>query len=187
MMRTNANLKAMAAALVDRTRNFLTGHIGIDVTGVHAVTVDGDHLALRRETAVIGVGGNAGALIAFSFPEELVDVLYMRLTAGLGIPQGEQALYRRETISEIANVIVGHCTADFATDGEHIAMTPPVFLEDAKELYRMHNATLGTIEVHTSIGSFDIHLVGSREGLQAIQMEYGLDTENGAAQRHGRR
>jgi hypothetical protein len=174
----------MSDSLVERTKSFLAAHIGIDVVDVRVATQDVDHLELRQETAVIGFGG--GLLIAFSFPQEMIDVLYRRLTESIVVPPGEEALYRRAAVSEVANVIIGHCTADFAADGKHVSISPPVVLEDAKNLYRTPNATFGTILIGTSHGSFDIYLIGSRN-MNEFYLEYGLETDNVAAQCTGGR
>ena len=158
---------ALIASLVNRTKSYLASQAGIDVTDARRVTGTLDQLKLRQSTAVIGVGGSVGLLIAFSFPQEIIDVLYDRLTASLEIPACDEALFRRETLAELANVIVGNCTADFSNDGEHISISSPILLEKTKHIYRMKDAMFDSISLVTAHGSFNINLVGPREMFDA--------------------
>ena len=162
MMQQMGCFKTVAASLADKTKSYLATQAGIDVTGMHAVTDDVDHLKLRHASAVIGVGGSVGMLIAFSFSQRMVDALYERLTAGIEIPADQQSAYREAVVTEIANVIIGNCTADFASNGECVSLTPPVLLEDTKSICRMKDARFGTVAMDTPYGPFDIHMVGPR-------------------------
>lgn len=148
------------ASLVDQTKSYLTSEAGIEVTLARRVCRSLKQLNLRQSTAVIDVGGDVGAKIAFSFPDELVDVLYRRLTAGLAIPADAEALYRREAVTEMTNIVIGNCTARFAADGGRVSMSPPVLLEAAKPIPRMNNAVFDSVSLVTPHGCFDINLVG---------------------------
>lgn len=151
---------AVVASLVDHTKDYLMCEAGIEVTHARRAARSLDQLKLRQSTAIVGVGGDFSALIAFSFPEEMVDVLYHRLTATFDVPAGEEALYRREAVTEMANIIIGHCTARFAASGARVSMSPPVLLESAKPIRRLKNAVFDSISMVTPHGSFDINLVG---------------------------
>jgi len=153
----------VVASLVNRTKNYLASQAGVDVTDAQRTTGDLDQLELRQSTAIVGVGWSIGLLIAFSFAQEIVDVLYDRLTADIGVPAGEEDLYRREVVTEVANIITGNCTADFSTGGKRISMSPPILLEAAKRIHRMRNAVFDSISLVTAHGCFDISLVGPRD------------------------
>lgn len=151
---------AVINALVDQTKNYLLREAGIDVTHARRGPRSLDQLTLKQSTAVIGVGGDFGALIAFSLPEELVNILYERLTAAIAIPAGQEALYRREAVTEMANIIIGHCIARFSANGGRVTMSPPVLLEAAQPIPRLKDAIFDSVSMDTPHGSFDIHLVG---------------------------
>jgi CheY-specific phosphatase CheX len=142
---------------------YLADHANINVTAVHTSTDDIAHLRLRPSTAVIGIGGSTGLHVAFSFPRELVDVLFERLTAEITLPPGEDEHYRRATVAEVANIIVGNCTADLTLPGQCIAITPPILLHDTKDVFRTKDASFGVISMVTPHGSFDIHVVAPKE------------------------
>ena len=166
-MRQMACFKMVAASLADRTKSYLAAHAGIDVTAVNVVTDDVDHLKLRQATAVIGVGGCVGMLIAFSLSQRVADVLFERLTAGIEVPPDKEADYREAAVTEVANVIIGNCTADFTADGGSISLSPPVMLEETKSIFRMKDAMFGTVTMETPYGPFDIHMVGPRNMFDA--------------------
>jgi CheY-specific phosphatase CheX len=160
MMQRMGCFKTVAAALAERTKDYLAAHVGIGVAATQVATDEVDHLRLRHATAVIGVGGSVGMLIAFSFSRPLADAVYTRLMAGIDIPADEEAAYRESAVTELANVIIGNCTADFAGGGERISLTPPVLLEDTKSIFRMKDARFGAVALQTSYGPLDIHMVG---------------------------
>jgi CheY-specific phosphatase CheX len=151
---------AVVTSLVDQTKDYLTREAGIEVTRARRGPRCLDQLNLKQSTAVIGVGGDFGALIAFSLPAALVDVLYDRLTAAFTVPAGDEALYRREVVAEMANIIIGHCTAHISANGRRVTMSPPVLLEEAKPVPRMKDAVFESVSIDTPHGSFDINLVG---------------------------
>ena len=170
-MQHMTSFETVAACLAGRTKSYLAEQAGIAVTGVHAVTDGVNHLKLRQATAIVGIGGHAGMLIAFSFSQQMIDVLYERLTAGLAIPRDQIAEFRDATVTEVANVIVGNCTEDFAKIDDRISLSPPVLLEDSKSIYRMKNAMFGTVSMVTPHGSLDIHIVGPR-AMFAAQLNF---------------
>jgi CheY-specific phosphatase CheX len=155
--------KTMAASLAARAQSYLADQADIGVTEVHAATENVERLRLRPSTTVIGVGGSVGVLIAFSFSQEIISVLYERLTGDIAIPPEEEATYRDAVITEAANVIIGNCTADFTRDGGHISISPPLLLDDTKSIHRVNNALFGTIFMVTPSGSFEIHMIGPKD------------------------
>ena len=167
MMQQMGCFKTVAAVLADRTKSHLAAQAGIAVSDMRVATDDVDQLKLRHATAVIGVGGSVGMLIAFSLSRPVVDALYERLTAGLDIKPDQEAEFRQAVVTEIANVIIGNCTEEFAAEGERVSLSPPVLLEDTKSIHRMKNARFGTVMMETPHGPFDIHMVGPRHMFDA--------------------
>jgi len=151
---------AVVRSLVDQTKDYLAREVGIEVTRARRGPRGLDRLNLKSSTAVVGVGGDFSALIAFSLPEELVNVLYDRLTAAFTVPAGDEALYRCEVVAEMANIIIGHCTARLSANGGRVTMSPPVLLDAAKPIPRVKDAVFESVSMDTPHGSFDINLVG---------------------------
>jgi len=83
------------------------------------------------------------------------------------VPPGEEDLYRCSTVTEVANVIIGNCTADFSSFGERISISPPILLEGTKHIHRMKDAMFNNVAIVTAQGCFDINLVGPRDMFNA--------------------
>ena len=162
MMLEPQTLERMVSSLEMRTRNYLTDEMDIAVSDVRHQGRDLESLKLENLTAVIGIGGPSGLLVAFSFCARMADTLYRRTTASLKIPPGKEDVYRDAALVEIANVIVGNWIADFASRDEHVSMTPPVILEGANRIHHVPNATFRSIAMATGEGALFMHLVGPR-------------------------
>lgn len=151
---------ALVRTLVSRTKDYLAREVGIEATDTRLLDDKPDHLTLKHSTAVIRVGGEFSALIAFSFPATLIDVVYRRLTADIDVPESAEALYRQDALAEMANIIIGTCTSEFSISGGRISMSAPVVLEGSRKIPRENNAVFGRVSLDTRHGSFDINLVG---------------------------
>ena len=170
-MQHMTSFKTVAACLAGRTRSYLAEQADIGVSEEHAVTDGVNHLKLRKATAIVGIGGNTGMLIAFSFSQPMIDALYERLTAGIAVPPDQKSELRDATVIEVANIIVGNCTEDFARFDDRISLSPPVLLADSKSIYPKTDAMFGTVSMVTPHGSLDIHIVGPRAMFEA-QLNY---------------
>jgi CheY-specific phosphatase CheX len=153
----------VVASTLARTRSYFEEEFGIEVTDVSPNQGDIEMLAIHDLTAIVGVGGRVNLLVAFSFEQSLVDVLYERMTADIEIPPGEEELYRGSAAAEIVNTIIGNCTADFEQHDHGIALTPPVILDKAKHIQRMKDAVFISRTLNTEFGHVDINLVGPTE------------------------
>ena len=154
--------KVMASILA-RTRKVLHSEAVLEVLGAEAFDCDVAKRQLHDLTAIAGLGGPISLLIAFSFDASLIEAIYQRITSDIEVPDGEEALYRRETAAEIVNTILGLCTSDFQEIEQTIALSPPVILEDARCIHRPKNAVFASMRVRTERGIVTISFVGPRE------------------------
>jgi len=149
---------------IARTRSHFASEFGISVTEADAGGGDLDSLTLLGMTAIIGMGGRVNLLIAFSFQESLIDVLYQRMTHDFEVRPDEVEMYREAAAGEVVNTILGHCTIDLQKlDRPVISLTPPVILDQAKTIRRMKNAVFYTQSLNTDSGRMNISLVGPQE------------------------
>lgn len=160
MMRETQNLERMVAALADRTAFYLAKEMAIDVTDVREAGDRFEALTLEHLTALVGVGGPSGMLVAFSYSPELADALVQRMADALELSDDEVDAYRDASLSEIANVITGNWIADFAPPGERVSLTPPVILEGARRIHRVPDATFRSVTTVTHEGLLSIYLIG---------------------------
>lgn len=150
-------------SILSQTRSVLHSEAAVEVLGAETFDSDVTELQLHDLTAIAGLGGPISLLIAFSFERSLIEAIYLRFTADIDVPDGDEALYRRETAAEIVNTILGHCTGDFHDIEQSIALSPPVIVEDARYIHRPKSAVFASMRVRTAQGIVTVSLVGPRE------------------------
>lgn len=151
------------ASILGQTREVLAAEAVISVEGAETFDCDVSKLHLHDMTAIAGLGGPISLLIAFSFESRLVESLFTRITADIEVPAGEEDLYRRETVAEVVNTILGLCTTDLQNIEESIALSPPVIIEDARCIHRPKNAVFASMRIRTEKGKVSVSFVGPRE------------------------
>ena len=153
---------AMAAVLT-RTRDYLQEEICLRVARAKPRTGNVESLQLRDVTAVVETNGPVKLLIAFSFDRALLDHIRNVVTANLTIAPHEGELFLRETAGETVNFILGHATADLAEEGNDMKLSPPIVLDEEKNILRPKKAIFTSIEMATAHGILDINFVGPSE------------------------
>lgn len=157
------HMSQVSASVLKRTREFLEGELGIAVKKVEGEAHGIDQLTLNDITIIVAVGGHINLLIAMSFVQSLVEAIYVRLTADIEVPAGEEHQYRCEAVAETVNTILGHCTQDLQNPKYRITLTPPVVLEEAKRLHRTKDAMFHCQRMETDFGTININFIGPRE------------------------
>jgi CheY-specific phosphatase CheX len=156
-------LETMLGSIAEHAKHYLADEMAIAVVDIRKA-IDGIHtLMLENLTAVIGIGGPSGVLVAFSYSAEMSNALFQRTAAALEIPAGEEEIYLHATLSETANVILGNALPSSTPNGGDVAMTPPAILEGAKRIHHMENAVFGSVSITTAQGSLNIYVVGPRD------------------------
>ena len=169
---TEANIvKLISEAMVVRVREFLENQLGVQVDAGQASGSEIDLVALHDITAIVGVGGAANLLVAFSLSSSLLDRIFERFTADIEVPPNERDTYRLETAAEFINIVVGHCTGDMPKGDHAITLSPPVVVQEAKSIHRAKGAVFWRQSIRTDQGDLDINYVGPRE-LFDIEMNY---------------
>jgi CheY-like chemotaxis protein/CheY-specific phosphatase CheX len=148
------------AAVLSRTRDYLQDEIGLKVNRAKPRIGNMDALQLRDVTAVVCTDGPVKLIIAFSFQRPLLEFAQNVLTASLDVPEEERELYLRETAAEIVNLILGHATADLAEEDNDMRLSPPIVLDQEKNILRPKKAIFASIEMATNHGILDINLIG---------------------------
>jgi len=121
-----------------------------------------DQFVLREITAIVGVGSSEGLYIAFSYSQSLAHAMMKRYTRELLIAPDEEALYVRETASDVVNVIVGNCTADLTKRGEMMTLSPPVLALGARTIQGRPQTAVAVLGLHFPEGMLDIAFVGPK-------------------------
>ncbi len=162
MMQEQETLAHMMSSLGERTRSYLEAEMDIAVTAMADADNAPAEITLDHRTAIVGVGGEAGFLAAFSFSPELDETLFQRLALALGLVPDEAEDFREPGLGEMANVIAGNWIAEFSPPGTRTVLTPPVLVEGAKDIPRIPHAIYRTVSIATEVGSLSIYLIGPK-------------------------
>ncbi len=149
-------------SILRRTRAYFESEFGISMSETQSNAGPVDEITLFDMNAIIGLGGVVNLLIIFSFKENLLNILYERMTDGLDIQPDEVEMYHEETAGEVINTILGHCTIDLQKLDQRgsVALTPPVVLDRVKTIRRMKDAMFYTQSLETTMGGLTVSLVG---------------------------
>jgi len=122
-----------------------------------------NELKLKDMTAIIGISGKFGALIAFSFNAELANHILDIETTDLVMSDEEYSDYRLDVIAETINIVLGHSTKALSKIGEPVGLTPPIVLEDGGLLRRPRGALFSSFSYKTTHGLMDIVFITPSE------------------------
>ena len=150
-------------AILSRSRSVLASETALSVNGVEASSQNPSQLILHDTTAIAGLGGPVGLLIAFSFEKNLLDAIFERFTDDIDVPDDEIPIYRREAAAEIINIILGHCTMDMKYVDQTITLSPPVVVDQAKSIRRPKDAVFANMRIATDEGNLDVSIVGPKQ------------------------
>jgi CheY-specific phosphatase CheX len=145
-----------------RTLAFLRDELGFEPVRLERHIHDEKSVVLRAITAIVAVGSRAGLYIGFSYDVSLIRAMTKAYTASLQYQPDEEELYVRETASDIVNVIVGNSTADLASRGELITLSPPVLMVGARTIHSRDGCTVAALTANFAQGALDIAFVGPK-------------------------
>jgi CheY-specific phosphatase CheX len=145
-----------------RTVSFLKDELGLTAASIDRRLLFEDRIVLRSVTAIVGVGSGDGLYIAYSYDESLIRAMTKRYTAELSISPDEEDLYMRETASDVVNVIVGNCTAEFVRRGDLVTLSPPVLMLGAQTIQGRPQTAIKALTLHFPEGALDVAFVGPR-------------------------
>jgi CheY-specific phosphatase CheX len=155
-------INAVVKVVEQRTLAFLKEQLGLCVEKISRRLLHEESVVLREMTAIVGVGSRTGLYIAYSYDESLIRAMTATYAAELSIPPEEEALYMRETASDVVNVIVGNCTADLARQGEIVTLSPPVLALGARTIQGRPKTAIATLTLKYPEGSLDVAFVGPK-------------------------
>jgi len=145
-----------------RTVAFMHDHLTMKTGGTNHRLHHAEGFPLRAMTAIVSVGSETGFYIAFSYDEPLIQAVFGRYTAELSITPEQEAFYVKETAADIINIIIGNCTADLASKGNLIKLSPPIVMVGGGKIYGRQDATVAALTLPFEEGSLDLAFVGPK-------------------------
>jgi CheY-specific phosphatase CheX len=155
-------IAAVVKVVERRTIDFLRDELKLAVKDIGRYLHNEQSVKLRDVTAIVGVGSRTGLYIAYSYDASLLHAMMVRYTAELTIAPEEEALYMRETASEVVNVIVGNCTADLASQGGLVTLSPPVLALGARTIQGRPKTAIAALTLTYPEGALDVVFVGPK-------------------------
>ena len=135
-----------------------------------------DDIVIRDLTAIVAAGPPVNLYIAFSFGDALLVELTRSLTAGLENIEEDEGTLREAVAGEVANLVVGHCTADLAGRGEAIILSPPILLGPGTIIYGSTGSrAVAHLTLTFDAGVIEITLVRPGRPLDLIRKFKGID------------
>lgn len=125
-------------------------------------------------TAMMGIGGDRGALIALSFAPDLADFIFYKSTEGIEIQPDEEALMRSESVAEIINIVGGLAIGNLERLDNGLSLTPPVVISQGKTIHRNRKACLRSLSFSTEKGGVKIFIISPMNKVSLTDLERGL-------------
>lgn len=129
-----------------------------------------EHVILKKNTVMIGTGGDIQMIITFGYDDTLLDILVDGFLDGEKVDESELKEVQESVCCEIANIIIGN-TIKSPIDGSLVSITPPILIQEAKSLAKHKNSTIMVSVVKTKFGDIQLSAVGPKE-LFAKRLEF---------------
>ena len=150
-------------AVTDRAKSYLLDEVEIQVSDISYLLHDVHTLELKYLTSLMSIGGNYNIYMAFSFDESLIRHITEVYTSDIEVEEDEAEIYLEETAGDVINIILGNATADLASGGTIIQLSPPVVITEAKSIARSRGAKFYTANMDSSYGRLSVFIIGPTE------------------------
>jgi len=159
----SVNIKDLMQCLAQGTQSFLQAEAGVSVTRIDCRYEPVNILKLSYLTSLISVNSSINMFFAFSFEKDLIFSILRQMTQGLDYPEEETPDYLESAATEMLNIVVGNTAEFFAPGGERVTFSPPIVIQEARNMIRTQGTTFYSSVVQTSQGNLYIHLIGPRQ------------------------
>lgn len=165
-----ADTAGLLRSVVHRSQEHLSQHLQLQTTLSRPERHGDPVLTLHGHSALISLGGRVNMVVIASFDAALArHVLQVELGEVPGDPH-ELAESLGEAAAETANVILGHCTADLATDGATVTLSPPLVAVDSQRFRRPADAVHLSVAVDTPLGAMRLAFIGPASTLALVAL-----------------
>src|SRR5579871_5206010 len=155
-------LSLVMRVVEQRTLSFMRDEFGLEPIGLDRQVREGKNVVLRPITAIVGVGTKAGLYIAYSYDVSLIRAMTKIYAGALDYAADEEEIYIRDTASDVVNVISGNSTADLASRGELITLSPPVLMVGARTIQSRDATKVAALTARFAEGALDVAFVSPK-------------------------
>lgn len=158
-------MKNILLHLMNRTANFLEKDMEIEVIDQNLQVTCPNEIKLKKNTAMIGLGGGINSLVSVGSCEKLLSVLIEEFLEGEEIEYDEYNDIQDSICCEIVNIIVGNVLKT-PSDGSVIDITPPILINEAKSLCKYKDSVIVNITTKTKFGDMLLSIVMQKDVLE---------------------
>lgn len=156
---TKAEIKKTVASVFNHAQEHFTS-LGLSISSSIVNPDAAKQMELRQITVMIGMSGPVNTIIAFTFDLKIGQKILTIENAGLSISEDEYEEYLQATMSETANIILGHCTQDLANNDHAVILSPPIFIENATSISQASSGVnITNIKLQFIEGDIDIDII----------------------------
>jgi len=123
---------------------------------------DVENITLKKNTVMIGTGGDVQLIVTFGYDDILLDVLVDAFLYGEKVDESELLEVQESVCCEIANTIIGNAITN-PYSNTLISITPPILIREAKSFAKHKNSTIKVATIKTKFGDIQLSAVGPKE------------------------
>lgn len=158
-MDSNINIRRLMEVLTDKSVDFLDKELKLSTISKEIFLKDIPRISLDYLTSLITMDGHISALFAFSYEEELINMIFDRYTMDIDVEPDEKDIYLEESAGEIINIIIGNATGEFEIKDSILTFSTPIVLTEAKNLIKKKEAKFYNSTINTEHGKMNIYCI----------------------------
>lgn len=147
-------------SLILQTKLFLQEDMDIAIKNVKTPNLESINLSLKQHTSMIGIGGKINAMTIISFDDEMLMKLVELFMDGEEVDPDEADEIKESVTGEVINTILGLALSTFPNRGKGVTITPPITINDTKNLIKHKNSNILSVDIETEFGSLSISAIG---------------------------
>jgi len=148
--------------LIQRSISFLKEDLEIQVISENIDIILPNKIKLKKNTAMLGTGGNVQVLISMGYDDALLAQVVEAFLEGEAIEEDEREEIQESVSCEVVNTIVGNALKN-PLDGTTLSITPPILISEAKSLFKQKSSQIAAATITTEFGEMLVTVVGPKE------------------------
>lgn len=169
-MTWDGTLRAEVAAVRLHTEAYVSEILGIPLRECPVVFDKPNEIGLRSLSTLIAMGGATSVLVCFTVDQALADELLRIESAGLDLDGMDRGELVQATLSELANIVLGHCTTNLCSKDQSVSLSAPVVISVERLRPPPEKSSFARLTYETRFGMMDVFMFGPRESIDFNSM-----------------
>lgn len=147
-------------SLILQAKLFLQEDMDINIKDIEIGDLNTSKLNLKQHTSMIGIGGKLNLMAVISFDDDILNKLVDLFMDGEDVEEEEEEEVKESVTGEIINTILGLALPTFPNRGKGVTITPPITINDSKNLKKHKNSKIVSANIITEFGNLSISAIG---------------------------